>query len=374
MSSSSKQAVPVSGGGDAPPTGPVADPTGGRSRTNPMQTVANLCRRSALLIFFVIAIVFFSVIKPNTFPTHATLVTIITAQTAPLMLALVVMMTLTLGDVDVSFAAVMIASSAVGGVLMSAHHVALLPAIVIMLAIGFVAGLVNGILVVVLRLPALIATLGTLSVAEGVALGVTHSQAVAGFPTALTTTLSGGPDGIPVGSIIVWGVFIGIWILFDYTPFGRYRSRAAWAEGHSGAAARVHAERGAICWRRHHSDGDDSGRGPVERHVVSTIAARRCLPRYDRVPDRQVQSVGNAGGDLHACGDHHGVGVAGCCGMGRRSVQRTRIDCRDPSRASVKSVLRRRGNAPVDRREKNEEATCTGHMSRVCWRAIRSTR
>jgi ribose transport system permease protein len=184
---------------------------------------SGLFARSALLIFFLAVIGLFSGLEPHTFPTSATVITIVTSQTAPLMLALPLMITFRLSDLDISFAAVMILSSAVGAILITAHHVPLAAAIPIILAIGLVAGLVNGCLVVLLKLPALIATLGTLSLCEGAALGITNQQVVSLSPKSpLVQVLSNGPGGIPVGSLIAWGIFLVVWLTFEFTPFGRY--------------------------------------------------------------------------------------------------------------------------------------------------------
>jgi ribose transport system permease protein len=184
---------------------------------------SGLLARCGLLIFFVAVIGLFSGLEPGTFPTSATVITIVTSQTAPLMLALPLMITFRLSDLDISFAGVMIMSSAIGAILLTAHHVPLAAVIPIILAIGLVAGLVNGCLVVLLKLPALIATLGTLSLCEGAALGITNQQVVSLSPKSpLVTVLSNGPGGIPLGSMIAWAIFLAVWVTFEFTPFGRY--------------------------------------------------------------------------------------------------------------------------------------------------------
>jgi ribose transport system permease protein len=210
---------PSDGGADQqPPAGPGA---GGAVRRVSNPGIL-LVRRLGLVIFGLAMIALFSGLSPNAFFTHGTLISVITAEAVPMMLALAVTITLRLHDLDVSFAAIMILTAAVFAELLVADHVNLAVAIIAALAIGLLAGLVNGFMVVVLKLSSFIATLGTMSVAEGVALSISHSTILTGLPAALTTTMQNGPGGVPLGAIIGWALLIVLWLVFEYTPFGRY--------------------------------------------------------------------------------------------------------------------------------------------------------
>ena len=177
-------------------------------------------RKSGLLVFLVLVIVVFSILKPNSFLTRANLITLLTTEAIPLTLAMAIAITLRLRDLDVSFAAVMIASASVGAKLMTMNHGGLAEGIVAAIVVGLVFGALNGTMVAFIGLPSFVATLGTLGIAEGVSLGVTNSQIVGNVPAALTV-LQGGPGGIPWGVYIVWGIFLAIWLIFDFTTFGR---------------------------------------------------------------------------------------------------------------------------------------------------------
>lgn len=94
-------------------------------------------------------------------------------------------------------------------------------AIVIGLACGSVVGLLNAWVVVWLRVPALIATLGTLYAARGLLLVVTQGQPVYGFPEDFLYLGQGTFLGLPVP---VWAAAIVLvvgHIVLSRTGFGR---------------------------------------------------------------------------------------------------------------------------------------------------------
>jgi ribose transport system permease protein len=101
--------------------------------------------------------------------------------------------------------------------------------------IGGLVGLLNGILVTRLLLPPFIATLGTLSVAGGVALLVTNGEAVYGLPASFTDlgTTSIGPIPWPVVVMIAVAIF-GYFVM-GHTTLGR----SAYAIGSNPETARL---------------------------------------------------------------------------------------------------------------------------------------
>lgn len=88
-------------------------------------------------------------------------------------------------------------------------------------------GLLNAVLVQVIAIPAIVATLATLSMYRGLALALSHGQQVTGLPfnSSFFTFLGGKQLGIPVS---VWGmvvIAIVMTAILRLTPFG-YRVRA----------------------------------------------------------------------------------------------------------------------------------------------------
>jgi len=118
--------------------------------------------------------------------------------------------------IDLSLGPVMSVAGAVAALCFSWNEPL---ALALALAAGLAAGLANGLLVVVLRLPPILATLATMSIFQGIALIVLPSPGgeVPGDLTAFFT--SGGPDLLPAPLILLIAVtLVTGWIMS--TPFG----------------------------------------------------------------------------------------------------------------------------------------------------------
>ena len=96
-------------------------------------------------------------------------------------------------------------------------------AIVMGLAIGLVLGMVNGFIVSVLKVPAIVATLGTLSIFRGIDYVIAGPDQVplAGLPDGFTDPARADILGIPVFVLVTIGVVVVGSVLLRSTRFGR---------------------------------------------------------------------------------------------------------------------------------------------------------
>ena len=93
-------------------------------------------------------------------------------------------------------------------------------ALVVALAVGGVVGAINGLLIARLGVPAILATLGTMTFFSGVAFGVTGGSSISGLPDSLTGVGNSAVAGVPV----LFMVFLVVWFASDVlvrrTAFG----------------------------------------------------------------------------------------------------------------------------------------------------------
>ncbi|HST74441.1 MAG TPA: ABC transporter permease [Acetobacteraceae bacterium] len=89
--------------------------------------------------------------------------------------------------------------------------------------VGCGLGLLNGLLIVLLRLPSFIATLATLSMILGGQLLITQGETVP-IHNAVFGSLAIGTIGgyLPLAAIIAALIFAVVWVVFHRTPFGRH--------------------------------------------------------------------------------------------------------------------------------------------------------
>ena len=90
------------------------------------------------------------------------------------------------------------------------------------LAVGVAFGIVNGLLVVGLHIPPFVVTLGTLGIAQGLALVVTDGQSVVGIGEALPALYNSTWLGVPFSILVAVAAYLGFHFLLYRTRFGAY--------------------------------------------------------------------------------------------------------------------------------------------------------
>jgi ribose transport system permease protein len=88
--------------------------------------------------------------------------------------------------------------------------------------VGGLLGLINGVLIARLKIPAFIATLGMMSVARGAALFITNGQTIHMFPSEFRFFSAGSIEKIPIPVVYALIVVILAVFILNYTKFGRY--------------------------------------------------------------------------------------------------------------------------------------------------------
>ncbi len=95
-------------------------------------------------------------------------------------------------------------------------------AILIGLLIGVVVGTVNGLLVTALRVPPFIATLGTMTSCNGIAMLYSDGNSIKGLTDSYKYWGAGKIMGIPISIIIMLVLAVIMFVVLVYTPFGRH--------------------------------------------------------------------------------------------------------------------------------------------------------
>ena len=104
------------------------------------------------------------------------------------------------------------------------------------IAVGALAGLVNGILVAYLALPAFIVTLGAMTYLRGTAYALTDAKPlIADGELGFRFLGTGNIAGIPAPVLIMLAVYIALWFVLERTRFGRH----IYAVGGNAEAARL---------------------------------------------------------------------------------------------------------------------------------------
>lgn len=180
--------------------------------------------RFGLVIALLVIVVGFSAFKPATYFTALNFESIATNQAPTLLLALAVLVPLIAGEFDLSIAANFGFCQLLVAGLIVKSGMPWGPAVVVTLAVGATIGLINGVLIAVVRINSFIATLGMATILDGVNTQYSGGQIIQGdFPDAF----------LKIGSIQVLGslsifvvyalaVALILWIALSYLPSGRH--------------------------------------------------------------------------------------------------------------------------------------------------------
>jgi ribose transport system permease protein len=170
-------------------------------------------------ILFALAAVF--ALTGQGFLGGANLINIATQSTTLLLLALPMTLIIMTEGIDLSMGAVAtLACVALAMVAVATGSVTL--ALLAGVAVGIAFGFANGALIAWLKIPPFVVTLGTLGIAQGLALVATDGQSVTGIGENVTRFYSGTVAGVPVSVIIAGIAYLFIhWLLYQ-TRFGAY--------------------------------------------------------------------------------------------------------------------------------------------------------
>ena len=137
--------------------------------------------------------------------------------------------------IDLSVAAVLALSSVTLGKLHVDAGLSIWVAILGALAVGLGAGLLNGLLVVRLRLSPIVATLATLTLYRGISLGLTRGSNLGPYPHSFQQLGQGEVGGIPLQAFVLCGVAAVVVVVLRRTLTGRW----IYATGGNERAARL---------------------------------------------------------------------------------------------------------------------------------------
>jgi ribose transport system permease protein len=195
---------------------------GGRVRKASQRAVAaNLLGRYGVIFAWLGIVVVFSLLRPETFFTFATVQTLAGSQAVLLIIALGLLVPLAAGEFDLSVAGVAGLSLVLIGWLNVIHEWPIAPSIAVALVSGLVVGAVNAFFVVVARVNSFITTLGTGTILTGVMQGI-NTKSTGGISSTLVDAAHTSLLGLPLAFYYGLALTIGMWYVMSYTPLGRY--------------------------------------------------------------------------------------------------------------------------------------------------------
>jgi ribose transport system permease protein len=207
-----------------------------RSRIS-RQKLIEIIGENSFILIFIVWVVILSV-TTDTFLRPDNLFTVMRQAAIVSIVAIGEMLVMLLGGMDVSLGAVLGFSGIVAASLMVNYNLPPELAGLICILVGGLIGFINGILVTIVRINAVIATLGMMNVLGGLALAYTQGKTIVGPQLDHIAFLARGYVGpVPFPVILMFVFYIVFYIILNKTVFGAHiyaignNDRASWLAG-----------------------------------------------------------------------------------------------------------------------------------------------
>lgn len=202
-----------------------------RKRFNPLRAAGGVLLPIAAII---VLIILFSILAPSFFQ-FGTVLSILRESSVLLVVALGMTFVVLMGSIDLSVGAIVTLAGLVAATVAKNGDWPL--AILAGIAVGIVAGFVNGVLFAYVKVPSFLATLGMSLVVGGIGLWFVGGRPVQVFNPEFTWISQGRLLG-DLPNIAIWA--IALWAVFSFvgakSRFGRYTYAIGGAEAVSGLA------------------------------------------------------------------------------------------------------------------------------------------
>ncbi len=178
--------------------------------------------RFALVGAWLLLIVIFGTLMPDSFLSWRSFSTLFGSQAILVVLTLAIIIPLTSGDFDLSGASTLTMSCMLIAVLNVKLGWPIVPVILIALACGIVIGAVNAFFVLYFRIHSLIVTLGVGTFVNGLILWVSNSQTISGVSMGLVQwVIINRLFGIPLAFFYAMILAAILWYALEFTIAGR---------------------------------------------------------------------------------------------------------------------------------------------------------
>ncbi|WP_061934430.1 ABC transporter permease [Aureimonas sp. AU22] len=196
-------------------------------------TLRSLLRHEAILALILALALAVLAIDNERFFTAANLLNQGRLLTEVGLIAVVMTFVIVTGGIDLSVGSILGLCAILIGVFWKTLGLPLPVAIVLSMAVGTLAGFINGLIITRFRVPPLIATLATLALYRGLAEGISQAQSIRGYPKWFFELGQGNVFGVPTQLWLLAVVAFAGFFILRYTAFGR----ATYAIGNNEAGA-----------------------------------------------------------------------------------------------------------------------------------------
>ncbi len=181
-------------------------------------------RNNILLVMAVVILVLMAILSKGSFVKSYTFETMAFQLPEFGILTLAMMLTIVTGGINLSLSVSAALSGIFAAIILNKipdNPIISIPlAIFICMVAGAFFGIINGALIAFLNIPPILATLGTMTLFEGIGLNITKGGSISGFPQSFFAVGNENIFGIPIPLIIFIFAAIFVFLMLEKTAWG----------------------------------------------------------------------------------------------------------------------------------------------------------
>lgn len=192
-----------------------------QARNERKRMISNLFYSYYSVILLIVMVIVFSILAPN-FGTANNFVVILRQTVIVAVVTLGMTFAITAGQIDLSVGGIIALGSMVAALALKAGLGIVVSSLLAILT-GAVFGLINGVLIAKAKMPAFLVTLGTASIASGIAMTITKQRPVPLYDPKFALIWGNYQVG-PIPMLVIWWLlaFAACYYVYQFTPFGNY--------------------------------------------------------------------------------------------------------------------------------------------------------
>lgn len=187
---------------------------------NKKQALRRFVKKNGSVVVFAIICMIAAIFVPR-FASANNLLLIIKQSAIPIIACIGMTMVLMTGGIDLSLGYTIGLCSTIVGILVKTQEMAYIPAILITLGVAALIGMVNGVCVQVIKVPAFITTLGTGYIIYGLAEIVSHGESVNRLPKGFLAIGKTEVFGLNTTVLITAVICVIFFYILHLSTFGR---------------------------------------------------------------------------------------------------------------------------------------------------------
>jgi ribose/xylose/arabinose/galactoside ABC-type transport system permease subunit len=190
-----------------------------KQQKNGIFKLAQQAQNLGVVLFLIILYIVVSILNPH-FISGSNLANVIVETSILAVVSYGMTLAITMGVFDLSVGSIQSLCASVVATFLVSYGI--FTSIITTLIVGFLIGIINGILISKLKVPAFVATLGTMSLIRGGALLYTNGNSILITNEQFGVLNSFTLLGVPLPFIYAIFFLVILWAVFKHTPFGRH--------------------------------------------------------------------------------------------------------------------------------------------------------